>query len=116
MAWPKGAGKAIGSGRKKGSRNKRTVLLEKKAKEGITPLDFLLKVMRNAKYPLPERLDAAKTAAPYLHSKKPPEINPEVHAPVPPYEHPPLNLAKNPDTDEAEIIKPETPEPEKTVH
>lgn len=57
-------------GRQKGTPNKASA---KKAaaiaKTGVTPLDFLLKVMRNTKLPMEERLMAAKSAAPYVHPK-----------------------------------------------
>lgn len=39
------------------------------AEEGLTPLDFLLRVMRNAKNPPAIRMEAAKAAAPYVHPK-----------------------------------------------
>lgn len=68
-------------GRQKGTKNKRAVklaeklrLLEEAAKTGdLTPLDFLLQVMRDEENDLIIRLDAAKTAAPYMHAKRAPE-------------------------------------------
>lgn len=39
------------------------------ARTGETPLDFLLKVMRNAKEPMWLRAQCAKAAAPYVHPK-----------------------------------------------
>lgn len=39
------------------------------AASGMTPLDFLLMVMRDAKHELSERLEAAKSVAPYVHPK-----------------------------------------------
>src|SRR5215510_6783658 len=60
-------------GRQKGTPNKATV---KKAAviaaieaSGLTPLDFLVAVMRNTEAPAHERMDAAKAAAPYMHAK-----------------------------------------------
>jgi hypothetical protein len=57
-------------GRKKGVPNKATA---KKAAAiaatGITPLDYLLKVMRNPKADAQRRDEAAKAAAPYVHPK-----------------------------------------------
>lgn len=38
---------------------------------GCTPLQFLLSVMLDQKHPMDTRIDAAKTAAPYLHRKMP---------------------------------------------
>lgn len=39
------------------------------ARTGDTPLDFLLKVMRNPKEPMWLRAQCAKAAAPYVHPK-----------------------------------------------
>jgi hypothetical protein len=38
----------------------------------LTPLDYLLKIMRNDRVSRAERLDAAKAAAPYFHAKRAP--------------------------------------------
>lgn len=58
-----------GAGRKKGVPNKRTAAVAKAVEEsGITPLDYMLDVMRNCDDPA-QRLDAAKAAAPYVHPK-----------------------------------------------
>lgn len=73
-------GKREGAGRKKGVPNKRSAEVAAKVEStGITPLDFMLEVMRR---PYPEdattadkltldamRFEAAKAAAPYVHSK-----------------------------------------------
>lgn len=60
----------IGSGRKAGTPNKRTIARNSKlAKSGLSPLDFMLKTMRNAKLPRTERLQAAQAAAPYVHPR-----------------------------------------------
>ena len=62
-------GKKTG-GRQKGSRNKATARREREiAKSGITPLDYMLKVMRDAKADGGRRDDMAKAAAPYVHPK-----------------------------------------------
>jgi hypothetical protein len=59
-----------GAGRPKGSRNKRTLELQRKIEEsGLTPLAYLLSVMRNEQAEEPVRLEAAKAAAPYVHSR-----------------------------------------------
>lgn len=59
-----------GAGRKKGEPNKRTAEAQAKTEEtGVTPLEYMLEVMRN---PLEEprvRLGAAQAAAPYVHAK-----------------------------------------------
>lgn len=66
----KKGGARAGAGRKKGVPNKRTQLVQDAvAASGITPLDFMLKVMRDPKKPFDMRLDAAKAAAPYVHAK-----------------------------------------------
>lgn len=36
---------------------------------GISPLEYLLSVMRDEDLPRDERVDAAKAAAPYLHAR-----------------------------------------------
>jgi hypothetical protein len=46
---------------------------------GQTPLEFLLEVMRKPGEDLALRLDAAKTAAPYLHARKAPETKDGKH-------------------------------------
>ena len=63
-------GKRAGAGRKPGSVNKKTKeMQEKVAAEGITPLEYLLEVMRNEVNEPKERLAAATAAAPYVHAK-----------------------------------------------
>jgi hypothetical protein len=62
-------GKKTG-GRSKGTPNKATARREKEiAKSGDTPLDYMLKVMRNPKADASRRDDMAKAAAPYVHPK-----------------------------------------------
>jgi hypothetical protein len=65
-------GKKTG-GRKKGSKNQRTKELDKAAAKGITPLGYMLEVMRDQRAPVSRRDDMAKAAAPYLHAKRAPE-------------------------------------------
>lgn len=63
-------GKRVGAGRKKGSLNKRTAELQAAVEaEGITPLAFLLQVMRNEVNEPRDRMAAAVAAAPYVHAK-----------------------------------------------
>jgi hypothetical protein len=78
---PRG-GARKGSGRKVGATTKKTKeIAEKAIAEGITPLEYMLKVMRDPT-PLPEdasaaqvladrmmKFEAAKAAAPYLHPR-----------------------------------------------
>lgn len=59
-----------GSGRKAGVRNKKTAEVLKAVEEsGLTPLDYMLSVMRDPLQEDDKRLDAAKSAAPYVHAK-----------------------------------------------
>ena len=55
-------------GRKKGSLNKRTLMIEH-ARSGSLPLDYMLKVMRDEKEDKLFRLEMAKAAAPYCHAR-----------------------------------------------
>lgn len=60
-------------GRQKGTPNKSTVaqrkVAEVAAKLGITPLDYMLKVMADPKVSALRRDAMAKAAAPYLHAR-----------------------------------------------
>lgn len=57
-------------GRKPGTRNRRTEeQAQAVAESGLTPLEFLVSIMRNPKIPRPERIEAAKAAAPFVHPK-----------------------------------------------
>lgn len=59
-----------GAGRKKGEPNKRTAALVALVEStGITPLDYMLAVMRDPKADMRRRDLAAAAAAPYVHSK-----------------------------------------------
>jgi hypothetical protein len=63
-------GSREGAGRKPGVPNRRTA--EKAAAieaSGLTPLDFMLSVLRNEDNTTEDRMDAAKAAAPYVHAK-----------------------------------------------
>lgn len=63
-------GKREGAGRKAGSVTTKTrEVADRAAEEGITPLDYLLSVMRDEELERAERVDAAKAAAPYVHAK-----------------------------------------------
>lgn len=67
MPVPKGT--RIG-GRQKGTPNKATAAKQAEiAASGLTPLEFMLNVMRDESAEQPIRLDAAKAAAPYVHPK-----------------------------------------------
>jgi hypothetical protein len=57
-------------GRQKGVPNKATIARTKAiAESGLTPLDYLIGVMRNATVETSTRIDAAKSAAPYVHPR-----------------------------------------------
>lgn len=63
-------GKRPGAGRPKGAKNKATVERESQiAEEGITPLDFMLNMLRDENAPLDDRKWAAEKAAPFVHPK-----------------------------------------------
>jgi hypothetical protein len=63
-------GKRPGAGRPKGSLSKITKEAVAKAQaEGYLPLDYMLRVMRDARSAKPRRDAMAMAAAPYLHHK-----------------------------------------------
>lgn len=63
-------GKRHGAGRKKGVPNKRTAEVQKAVEEsGETPLQYLLKRMRDLNADPRDRMTAAISAAPYVHAK-----------------------------------------------
>ena len=63
-------GKREGAGRKPGVGNKATQEQRKAILEsGLSPLDYMLSVMRDEENDQSERLDAANKAAPYVHAK-----------------------------------------------
>lgn len=76
----KRGGARVGAGRKKGSATKKTrEIADKAAEDGITPLEYMLQVMRQEPDPdldardllqaITLRFEAAKAAAPYIHPK-----------------------------------------------
>lgn len=66
---PRG-GKREGAGRKPGVRNKRTSeQIAAIEASGMTPLEYMLQVMRNPQESASARLNAAGMAAPYVHAK-----------------------------------------------
>lgn len=59
-----------GAGRKVGSVTKKSrEIAEQAIAEGITPLDYMLRVLRNEEAEPHMRMDAAKAAAPYVHPR-----------------------------------------------
>ncbi len=64
------SGRPKTGGRQKGTPNKRTAAtLEAIAASGMTPLEYLIAVMRDEANDQATRIDAAKAAAPYCHAK-----------------------------------------------
>ena len=64
---PRG-GRRLGAGRKPGSLTRRTrEIAEQAAEDGITPLEYMLAVMRDPNEPPERQDDMAKAAAPYVH-------------------------------------------------
>ena len=63
-------GKREGAGRKAGVPNKRTrETIAKAEKAGVTPLDYMLKMLRDETAEKEDRMWAAEKAAPYVHAK-----------------------------------------------
>jgi hypothetical protein len=63
-------GKRPGAGRKPNTPNKATQKRQEEvAASGLTPLDYMLSVLRNDLEPPEMRFEAAKAAAPYVHPK-----------------------------------------------
>lgn len=63
-------GKRPGAGRKAGAPNRATAARQKAVTEsGLTPLDYMLSIMRDEKMTTESRFEAAKAAAPYVHPK-----------------------------------------------
>ncbi len=61
-------GKRPGAGRKNGSKVKRHRYLDD-VPDGVSPIDYLLSIMRDESQSLQTRLNCAKWAAPYLHPR-----------------------------------------------
>lgn len=63
-------GKRKGAGRKKGSMAVRTQeILKAIGDEGVTPLEYMLGVLRDPEQPHSERFRAAIEAAPFMHPR-----------------------------------------------
>jgi hypothetical protein len=68
MPRPKGTPKT--GGRVKGTPNKRTRQLQEAIEaSGVTPLQYMLRIMRDENAPTAERMHAATAAAPYVHAR-----------------------------------------------
>lgn len=63
-------GKRDGAGRKAGSITRRTrEIAEGALAGGITPLDYMLSLLRDEEQDVGVRFEAAKSAAPYIHPR-----------------------------------------------
>lgn len=63
-------GTRTGAGRPRGKPNRRTEETQRAVElSGITPLDYMLALMRDEGTPPVMRFEAAKAAAPYVHAK-----------------------------------------------
>ncbi len=73
-------GSRAGAGKPKGSKSKKTIALDEvsalQAKSDyVSPVKFLLDVMKDNKQDVDIRVEAAKAAAPYTNKKKPADIH-----------------------------------------
>jgi hypothetical protein len=63
-------GKRTGAGRPAGAATKRTrEIADRAAEEGITPLEYMLNLLRDEQGDPTVRFEAAKAAAPYMHAR-----------------------------------------------
>lgn len=66
-------GNRPGAGRPAGASNRRTIeQVEAIESSGLTPLDYMLNVLRDEQQAADVRMEAAKSAAPYCHAKRAP--------------------------------------------
>jgi len=66
---PRG-GKREGAGRKVGAATRKTrEAADAAADEGLTPLEYMLQILRNEQADIKDRMWAAEKAAPYVHPK-----------------------------------------------
>lgn len=63
-------GARTGAGRKVGQATAKTrEIADKAIEDGVTPLEFMIAIMRDEGATRAERLDMAKAAAPYIHPR-----------------------------------------------
>lgn len=63
-------GKRVGAGRPKGAATKKTrEIADRAASDGLTPLEYMLDILRDVSADPAQRFEAAKHAAPYVHPK-----------------------------------------------
>lgn len=66
----KNGGARPGAGRPKGSANKKTQEIVAKAlQDGVTPLEYMLGIMRDVTADFERRDEMARAAAPYIHPR-----------------------------------------------
>src|SRR6478609_9021142 len=82
-------------GRQRGTRNKASIEKEQKiAESGLTPLDYMLGVLRDTKATYEMRIEPAKSAAPYVHPKLAAlTLSSDPHAPLFPERSYPAQIA-----------------------
>ena len=56
-------------GRPKGSPNRKSRINLVAAKYGLAPLDYMLEILNDPEQPQSARIEAAKSAAPYVHAR-----------------------------------------------
>ncbi|MDD3762404.1 MAG: hypothetical protein PHP86_03825 [Nevskiales bacterium] len=82
-------------GRQKGAANRKTRdIADRAAEHGLTPLEYLLRVMRDEGQDQSVRLDAAKAAAPYIHPRLQATEATIKGSTLPPYEAALMRLAE----------------------
>ncbi len=63
-------GKRSRAGRPKGAKSAKTLEIARKAIEsGLTPLEYMMDILRDVNQPKELRFEAAKSAAPYIHPR-----------------------------------------------
>lgn len=63
-------GRREGAGRKRGSANAKTrEIADQAALQGVTPLEYMLRIMRDDEAEAGRRDEMAKSAAPYMHPR-----------------------------------------------
>lgn len=73
---PKTGGARAGAGRPPGATNKKSAeILARAVKQGETPVEYMLSVMRDKSADAKDRAWAAEKAAPYIHARPAPMAN-----------------------------------------
>ncbi|WP_434053895.1 MAG: hypothetical protein RDA78_03030 [Roseibium sp.] len=73
---PKTGGARAGAGRPPGATNKKSAeILAGAVKQGVTPVEYMLSVMRDKSAEAKDRAWAAEKAAPYIHARPAPMAN-----------------------------------------